>query len=132
MVAAVVSTSEAVESVRWPKANATLGICRVSRAGIESHSYSPSVQYSFEVDGQAYQGNSYNFAATNYSRSTVEKMIGDLLSNRDSFMIRYDPTDPSKNVVIPGVKTVHYIRALVGIAIVGICVFLSYSFSQQF
>ena len=126
MVSAVVSTDEAIESLRWPKANATLGICKVSThmgGGAGSGSCYPTVQYSFEINGQAYHGNSYTLGDRTYSRSTVENIIAEILSNKDSFMVCYNPTDPSMNVVKPGVNSVHYVRALVGIGIVGMVVF---------
>ncbi len=125
VVSAVVSTSEAIESLKWPKVNATLGICKVSThsGGPGSTSYYPSVNYSFEIDGQAYNGNFYILGSRTYSQSTVEKIIADILSNRDSFMVSYNPADPSMNVVKPGINSVHYVRALVGIAIVGMVVF---------
>jgi hypothetical protein len=123
IVTAVVTTNEAIESLRWPKVNATLGICKVS-GGIGIHDlYYPSVNYSFEIDGQVFHGNTYILGDQTYSRSTVEDMIAEILSNKDSFMVSYNPSDPSMNVVKPGINSVHYVRALTGIAIVGMVVF---------
>ncbi len=125
MISAVVSTSEAVESLKWPKVNAKLGISKVSThsvGNIGSESYYPTVQYSFEIDGQNYSGNTYTLGERTYSRPAVEKIIQTVQSHKDTLAISYNPTDPSINVVKPGINGVHYIRALVGISITGITI----------
>ena len=121
VVSAVVSTNEAFESLTWPKANATLGICKVS-GGVKG-SYYPAVNYSFEIAGQAYQGNAYILGDRTYSQSAAEKIIAEILSSKDNFTVSYNPVDPSMNVVKPGINSVHYVRAIVGIAIVGMVIF---------
>ncbi len=53
----------------------------------------------------------------------LENIVAEILSSKDGFMVSYNPSDPSMNVAKPGVNSVHYVRALVGIGIVGMVVF---------
>ena len=95
-------------------------ICKVSDFGsFEERSYRPNVQYSFEVGDQTYYGNSYILGERTWGRSAVEKMVSEMESRRDDFSVSYSPADPSMNVVIPGINSVHVVRALTGIGIVG-------------
>ena len=127
-VSAVVSTNEAIESLGWPNASAKLVSCRVATFstlkfnGSKTQSSSPGVQYSFEVGGQTYTGNSYILGQRTYSEREVEKIISDVKSKGDSLLVSYDPADPSMNVLKPGINEVHYVRALVGVGIIGLTV----------
>ena len=120
IVSALFSTNEAIESLSWPKSNAELGMCKVSThsvGNIGSESYYPTIQYTFEVDGKAYHGDSYILGERTYSRIIAEKIINNLQSNKDNFRISYNPNNPSMSVVRPGINEVHYVRVLVGLAI---------------
>jgi len=121
ILSSFVSTKEAVESLSWPKIKAELGICKVSThsvGNIGSESYYPSIQYKFVVDGQTYHGNSYIFGSRTYSHQAVDNIIKDISLYKDNFLISYNPENPSMNVIKPGINEVHYIRTIVGLAVV--------------
>jgi len=120
IISALFSTNEAIESLSWPKVNAELGVCKVSThsvGNIGSESYYPTIQYSFDVDGKTYHGNNYSWGERTYSRSIVEKIINNIQSNKDNFRISYNPNNPTMSVLRPGINEVHYVRALVGLAV---------------
>jgi hypothetical protein len=125
-VTAIATVDEAIESLGWPKANAKLGICKVwghtGSPHMNSESYSPFVEYSFELNDQSYSGNSYILGTRTYSLNATEKIVGDIKSKGDSLLVSYNPADPSVNVLKPGINEVHYIRALVAVAIIGFTV----------
>ena len=121
-VTAVVTGNEAIESLVWPKTNAKLDVCTVFSGGMDD-GHSLVVQYSLEVNGQTYFGNSYILGTMNYGRNAAEKIVSDLKSKGDSLLVSYDPADPSVNVLKPGMNVVHYVRALTGVGIIGFTVF---------
>jgi len=125
MVSALASSTEAVESLSWPKTKAILGICKVSThsvGNIGSESYYPTIQYSFVVNDKTYHGRNYILGDRTYSRLAVEKIIDNVNLNKDDFEVSYNPSDPSLNVIKPGVNEVHYVRGLVGLAVIVFCI----------
>jgi len=120
IIAAFVSSSDANESLSWPRINAELDICKVSTHSvgqIGSESYYPTVTYSFTVNNKKYSGKRYSLGDRTYSRLAAEKIINSILLNKENFEISYNPEDPSINVVKPGVNEVHLVRALTGLAV---------------
>jgi len=114
-ITGIVSVQEGRESYSWPQADAKL-----KSASLTYHSgskggmtYAPKIACSFMVNGQEYKGTEYNFSASYTSKEKAQKKVTEVKSMRP-LLVHYKPTDPSINVIHPGVHFVAFIRLIVG------------------
>lgn len=102
-------------SMQWP---ATEGKIVDSNVGASSGSgpatYSPKVRYTYTVDGRTYEGNRIYFAGIRMASSHdyARKLAGRFLPGR-AVNVYFDPDNVERSVLLPGVRTEHWLNFLV-------------------
>lgn len=117
---AYVSYIEASQSIRWPTVSAKLLSSRVS-SGIgtgNKHTYRPIVEYEFSYLGKQYKGNTIDYSGRSGSKSWAKKVITDLQQKGIALRVSVNPDDPQMNVLKPGIRLVHYLRYIIGPAMI--------------
>ena len=117
-IAGIIVRQEAANSHHWPTVEAKLISCSmIATIGKDHKAYMPNVKCSFQLDGREYSGTEYDFSSA-YTRKDIAQKKVDTLRKRDTLLVHYKPTDPTVNVIHPGVHYTHYIRVIVGIGMV--------------
>ena len=119
-IGAYVSYQEASQSKHWPTTSAKLLSTRVSSglATANQHTYSPIVEYEFSFMGKKYKGNTIDYSAMSGSRAWAEKVIKQLQQRGIALLVSVNPQNPQMNVLNPGIRLVHYLRYLIGPAMI--------------
>ena len=119
-IGAYVSHQEASQSKRWPTVSAKLLSTRVSSglATGNQHTYSPVAEYEFSYMGKKYRGNTIDYSAASGSQAWAQKVIDQLQQRGIALVVSVNPENPEMNVLNPGVRLVHYMRYLIGPAMI--------------
>ncbi len=72
-------------------------------------SYEVEVAYTYEVDGQAYQGKKYRFTSTISQREEGPKRIVSELPAGKEVAVYYNPRDPAEAVLAPGTSPADFL-----------------------
>lgn len=112
-ISGIITFKEAQDSHLWPKALANVKKIHLSRAS-SNNLYAPVIECTFEVDGKTYNGTLYDFSSSCSSKSSAEQKLEEIQEIASTLMVYYKPSEPSINVIKPGVKLVHYLRLLIG------------------
>lgn len=113
-----VTLQEAIDSFSWPQVEAELTSVSISRRSGSSgggHVYAAKIQCRFEVEGVEYWGTEYDWSASAGSRASAERVKSEVEAMQP-LVIRYKPQDPQINVINPGVRLVHFLRIVLGLA----------------
>lgn len=81
---------------KWSIADGSVLRTRLVEDG--SSKYRPVADYSFELDGESYLGQAQGYTQNNERAADLAEMI----SAGSSLKIRYNPADPTKNLVLNG------------------------------
>ncbi len=100
------------ESESWPKVSGEVTSSTLSRTTSDGKTkYAPSVKYNFKVDGADYTGNEISLV-TSYSKKTKADAVLDKYPSGKKVDVYYDPVDPSRSILEPGMTaSVYYILA---------------------
>jgi hypothetical protein len=110
----------AAEAKRWP---VTIGTITDSEVG-GAMKYYPSVNYTYTIDTVVYNSNSIsNMNFYSKSRSVVEDFLKKYPLGSE-IKVSYNPADPSRALLQPGINTGHIILLVFGIIVFAIPVFL--------
>lgn len=115
----VQGAKRAISARAWPTTTATLLSGRSIR---KEYSSSPvtyrwflELDYCFEVDGQLYESDNYNWVGVAYlAKEKVDQIVDNL---GDQFEIRYNPDLHGESVVVPTVSPIYLLGMLIGIAV---------------
>jgi len=119
-ITAFVSHAEARQSKRWPKVSAKLlstGI-RSSLGSGDGSNYTPVASYEYSYLGNDYTGSTIDFSASSGSENWAKKVIQQLEDKGIALTANVNPQNPEMSVLNPGVRLVHYLRYLIGPAMV--------------
>jgi len=119
-VGAYVSHQQATHSNKWPTVSATLTSTRVV-GGIATgnrSTYSPLAEYEFTYLGKKYKGNTIDYSAVSGSQAWANKVIAKLQQRGIALLVSVNPQNPKMNVLNPGVRLVHYLRYIIGPAMI--------------
>jgi hypothetical protein len=116
-----VTFSEALESPKWPSVDVSIFSCglKTNRSN-NSLTYAPNIECVFELKDQTYSGTEYDFSSSYGSKSSAQKKLLSL-ENQENIKLFYKPSDPSVNVIHPGIRLVHFLRLIFGAAISILC-----------
>jgi hypothetical protein len=104
---------KANESTGWTAARAVIVDSRVVMSGSGKHrSYSPYVWYGFFVGSTPRSGDTVCFGDVG-GKGFAAKVVAEFPRGR-AVTIRYDPMDPSRNVLMPGIYPWSFVGLLVG------------------
>ena len=109
-----VTLQTALKSKKWPKVDGVLEKAFVHsvRRNNANH-YAPKVVYLYEVEGDVFRGETYDFSASTGGKVSAEKQLA-RATEQDPLQVHYDPIHPSESVLFPGPRLVHYLRLLLG------------------
>lgn len=114
-----VYTSNGKKSLKWPKVNGIIKVSEVkeSRSGSSNgNSYEFAVEYDYVVEEKPYTNSlysykvTYNAANSRGARELVKKYPLDSLVD-----VYYDPKEPKRSVLLPGINGWSYLPYLAGI-----------------
>ena len=101
-----------MKAKNWPTAQGRVIDSRVSTSvsydddGDRSTTYGAEISYSYDIDGYEYRGNRRSFADYSSSnRRRAEKIIARFAPGVD-VPVYYNPEDPEKSVLEPGINVV--------------------------
>jgi len=113
-ISGTITLREGINSKHWPRVPAKLKYCSTTFKIDKGHkSYMPKITCTFMVNGQEFNGTEYDFSAS-YTRKEKALEKVDEIKGMDCLWIYYKPSDPSVNVIHPGVHSVQFIRIVVG------------------
>ncbi len=109
----------AVESTKWPTVEGTVLSSSVSesRHGRKSGrrtDYFPKIEYAYTVDGVNYTGSKVSFKTTSPSRASAEEIV-QAHPAQSRCAIAYDPSDPTRSVLVPGADWMSVIPVGIGV-----------------
>ncbi len=114
------SHQEASQSNKWPTVSAKILMTKVM-SGIATgnqHTYSPLVEYEFSYLGKKFKGNTIDYSAVSGSKAWAEKVVTELQQRGGTLTVSVNPDNPEMNVLNPGIRLVHYLRYLIGPAMI--------------
>ncbi|MCE2573436.1 DUF3592 domain-containing protein [Motilimonas eburnea] len=117
-ITGVVTFQEAIASKNWPSSqayNVKYSLKCTSNKGAKS--YIPAIKCNFTVDGTEYSGTEYDFSASYTSKVKADAKL-DSVKSRSSVLIYYKPSDPSINVINPGLNATPFIRIVLGVLMI--------------
>lgn len=117
LITGIVNIQEGLNSHHWPRAYATLKSASLTfhSSSKGGRSYAPKINCSFMVDNQEYMGVEYDFSSSYGAKEKAQQKVDEIKDMRP-LLVHYKPTDPSINVIHPGLHFVAYLRLLLGIA----------------
>lgn len=111
----------AAATSEWPTTVATIdatGISTRQKEGKQSGSfYIPTVHYTYEVDGKAYSGTQIQISEPKFSNRTEADDMVRWLSGDQNLKASYDPQNPQRAVLLPGVP--ESLLARLGMLVIG-------------
>ena len=116
-------------SLQWPHTQGTVTNSLVKRelsGPGGGYSYVPLITYTYEVDGAAYEGNTFTYRGINAKKKIATKIVEGLPKGQ-LVDVYYDPSEPSRAVLLPGASTSSYVIGFaiaVFIAVVGLLLVL--------
>lgn len=113
-VTGIVTRQEAKDSYHWPRQEAHSLRCSLNymtNNGVKS--YIPVIRCKFNVNGKEYQGTEYDFSASYTSKDNANEKLNSVKS-MTPLLVYYKPSDPTINVINPGIHSTHYIRFILG------------------
>lgn len=125
LITGVVTLKEAKDSVNWPTVTSELSSASLTfstgNSGVKS--YAPVIKCKFDLDGSTYTGTEYDFSASYTSKDKAQNKI-DLVKKMTPLVVYYKPSDPKISVIHPGVHSTHYLRLIIGIAVITVAIFI--------
>lgn len=110
--------SDGRQSKYWPTAWAYNIHCSLNyRTSNGTKRYTPNIKCAFKVDNTEYTGTLYDFSSEYVSKEVAQQKIDEIKAKSELY-IYYKPTDPEINVINPGIRFVHFLRILCGLATV--------------
>ena len=110
----IITRKEAKDSYNWPKEKAHSLRCSLNYTTNNNvKSYIPVIKWKFNVGDKEYEGAEYDFSASYTSKDVANEKL-DSVKSMMPLMVYYKPSDPSINVINPGVYTVDYVRFILG------------------
>ena len=125
LVAATVTMITASDSRTWPHAQGTMLVSEVEmdvstsprgpgRTSSTSTSYTPRVEYRYEVDGKSHKGTRFELLERGEgTRAEVAAKL-EKFAEGSQVTVYYDPGDPAKSVLKPGTPDAMGIPFLLG------------------
>lgn len=116
----VMSIKIASGSREWPKTTARRIKSWIAedRTNGSALIYSPMVEYEYEVAGKNYAGDCIDFSSQSGSQRWAQKVLDEIGASRDYIQVHYSPNDHAISVICPGLRFVHFLRLLIGIAMI--------------
>ena len=109
-----ITLQEAKDSYNWPQEEAHSIKCSLNYIINNSvKSYIPVIKCKFNVDGKEYEGSNYDFGGSYTNKDAANDKLGSVKS-MTPLIIFYKPSDPSINVINPGVHSTPYFRFIIG------------------
>jgi hypothetical protein len=96
----------------WPAAAGRIVESKVTSSPGAHHDYTVNVRYSYEIDGQKFEGDRLRFGNKSYSKWTSAKKEQALYPPREEVQVYYNPTNPSQSVLIKGIGVSWMMMAL--------------------
>ena len=120
-----------VTSAHWPRATARVVSSGVYASGAGAGAtFSPQVKYEFENAGKSYQADNIRYLlGTFYNAESATEVqsaypVGRVVS------VAYDPQDPSRSVLEPGVPQGMWTQALIPIFFFGLCGYIFFEITH--
>ena len=120
-----------VASTHWPKTTAHVVSSAVYASGAGAGAtFSPQVKYEFETAGKSYQFNNIRYLLRTFynvdSATEVQASypVGSIVS------VAYDPQDPSRSVLEPGVPQGMWLQALIPLFFFGLCGYIFFEITH--
>jgi hypothetical protein len=117
---------DARASATWPAADGLIVGSEVDHStdAEGGDSYSPEVDYTYQVSGQAYQNSRIKFGENSYnSRRQAEEIVARYPSGQ-GVTVYYAPEEPENSVLEPGVSSGSYIVLGIGVCFASIALLL--------
>ncbi len=123
-ITAIYSFTEALESKKWPKYNATLIEAYVTSGTTSDNGrvYSPNVRYKYSFQNKSYEGSQIDFSAASASEQWAQRIIDKIKNESQLLKVHVNPLQPDISVIYPGLRFVHFLRFIIGpaMAVAGI------------
>ena len=120
-----------VASTHWPKTTAHVMSSAVYASGAGAGAtFSPQVKYEFETAGKSYQSNNIRYLLRTFynvdSATEVQSSypVGSVVS------VAYDPQNPSRSVLEPGVPQGMWLQALIPLFFFGLCGYIFFEITH--
>ena len=95
-----------LKSRSWPTAKATVVTSSFARGRA---AYIPKVTYKASHDGREYQNDTIRFLGAAAVTQESALAVAQRYPERSEVTIHFDPSDPRKAVIVPGVEAKHYV-----------------------
>ena len=127
---------DARASASWPTAEGIVNSSEVDRStdGEGGTSYSPEISYQYLVNDLNYTNNTIKFGENSYSSRRKAEEIAAAYPVGRQVAVYYDPLEPDKSVLEPGVTAGSYIVLGIGVLFIGIALIvapLTYFFGNR-
>jgi len=109
-------------SASWPSVQGQItdALLDYSTDADGGDSYSPQVTYTYAVNGRSYESQTIKFGENSYGSKRQAQAILDRYPNGQRIAVFYDPTQPDRAVLEPGVSGGSYIVLAIGVLFVGL------------
>ncbi|QDU32624.1 hypothetical protein KS4_06580 [Poriferisphaera corsica] len=107
----------------------TPGIVTSSNIDVDSDSYRAKIVFEYEVNGKAYESDTYRFGTIGTSNSGTSKAVKKRFPAGQEVTVYYDANDPERAVLVTGLQKVDYVLCifLMPFVCVGIGIWLGVS-----
>jgi hypothetical protein len=95
--------AEQRQSESWVTADGEITQAALSISKTPPRTYSPRIEYMFEVDGREYTGSTLDYSGgpSSLDEIAVRKYLASFIE-QNPLRVYYDPADPSRNCLVPG------------------------------
>ena len=120
-----VLVAEARESAAWPTTPGTITEAKVATRHATTGNnapritYVPSVRYTYRVDGAPYQGNRIQIVSRSFDNRGKADVRVDRYRRNKAVVVHYDPENPNRSVLQPGMGAGNYLPFLMGGVLLG-------------
>jgi uncharacterized protein DUF3592 len=120
-----------IVSQHWPRATARVLSSGVYASGAGAGAtFTPQVKYEFETAGKSYESTNIRYLLrTSYNAASAAEVQSSYPVGRE-VSVAYDPQDPSRSVLEPGVPQGMWTQALIPLFFFGLCGYIFYEITH--
>ncbi len=120
-----------VASANWPRATARVVSSGVYATGAGAGAtFSPQVKYEFETAGKSYQSNNIRYLLRTFYNADSATEVQSSYPVGRMVSVAYDPEDPSRSVLEPGVPQGMWMQALIPLFFLGLCGYIFFEITH--
>ena len=118
-------------SLRWPAAPARITTSALStgRSNVGNW-WAPDIEYEYRLDGHTYHGTKIRYSMPLFYQEEEARAVQAAFPQDTSMQAAYDPQNPALSVLVPGVSSDIWERALVPVFLWGLMGYIFYDMNR--